>query len=551
MGQYKFSQAPNISIPRSKFNCPMNLVTSFNHGKLIPLDCFEVLPGDEVRLDLSAIIRMSTPIAPIFGNIKGHIYAFFVPMRLVWEHTAEFYGENKTSAGYQSYDYSIPSTFTGYDDNEVAIGSIAHYLGKPAWNAKSGVTYGTASTEVSVLKERGYCLIWNEYFRAQQLQNPILINLGDTGAIGTYTHGNDDNPTGVLKTFDFSTKPFNVCKEFDYFTAATISPQYGAAVTLPLGTSAPVGLVNNYTGALPANSTLTVKSASSSTPAGGQGQVVWSSGSNYGALLADLSQATAASINTIRQAFQVQKWLERSNFGSRFREMLNVHYGVTSPDSRVQVPEYLGGHDFYINVDQVISTADFNASASQKVGQTGAVSVTGVRNQNIIHKAFVEPGYLFVLMSTKHQRSYSQGFMREDTRKDIFDFYFPVFANLGDQAIKNKEIFGYLASPAEQENNFGYQEHWAEYRYRPNRQTGLLDPAVTGSLDYWSIGDVYNSKPTLSNSWIMENRNALTRALVSGAIGPDYIANFYLSYTLLREMPFNSIPGRIDHFGSM
>lgn len=549
MGAYRFSMAPNISVPRSKFRMPFNHVTSFNHGKLVPIDCFEILPGDEFKCDFSSIIRMSTPIAPIFGNIKAHVHAFFVPMRLVWEHTKEFYGENKTSAGYQQQAFTIPSVAINGFGNAINSDSVSAYLGKPISGG------GSNAVTFSILKERAYALIWSEYYRAQQVQAPFLLNVSDSGVVGSFVDGNLDYNTTGSKTFNGTTKCFNVCKEFDYFTAMTTSPQYGSAVTLPLGTTAPVVIKNNA----PASSGDAIKNLNVIQTliqvTGQQTGALYGSDGQYdgsGPLLADLSNATAASINSIRYAFQVQKWLERANFGSRFFEMLNLHYGVTSPDARLQRPEYLGGFDFYINVDQVVATATgSNSAASNDLGQTGAVSVTGVKNKNLFHKAFVEPGYVMVLISTTHERSYAQGLLREDTRKDRFDFYFPEFANLGDQSVLSKEIYFSNDSAALENAVMGYQEHWAEYRYRPNRVSGLMNPNATNSLDYWTLAEKFASRPVLSNAFIMEDRNALTRALVSGSTGPDYIGDFYLNYVAIREMPLYTIPGLVDHFGVM
>lgn len=563
MSNYRFSMAPNISVPRSKFKMPFNHVTSFNHGKLVPIDCFEILPGDEFKCDFASVIRMSTPIAPFFGNIKAHVHAFFVPMRLVWDHTKEFYGENKTSAGYQTLQYSIPrADIFGKDvmGAFVSANSISHYLGKPVTDGlNADIDYNSnVSVNLSLLKERCYALIWNEYYRAQQLQNPILIQTGDTGFIGTFSHGNSDYSYSS-NDFDFGTSPFNVCKEFDYFTAMTTAPQYGASVTLPLGSVAPIipDSSKNIPGKIVFKTESGLGTSGLLNVASGSNQAVKFNGSATAAeglqvastsLVADLSNATAASINSIRYAFQVQKWLERANFGSRFFEMLNLHYGVTSPDARLQRPEYLGGFDFYINVDQVLSTAGYQAGTSTEVGQPGAVSVTGVKNKNLFHKAFVEPGYVMVLISTTQERSYSQGVLREDTRSDRFDFYFPEFANLGDQEITEKEIYAYSGTP---NNIIGYQEHWAEYRYRSNRVSGILDPAVANSLNFWNLSERFYEVPTLSNSFIMENRDNLSRALVTGDSGPDYIGDFFLNYTAIREMPLYTIPGLVDHFGTM
>lgn len=388
---------------------------------------------------------------------------------------------------------------------------------------------------------------------------------------------NCTNTTGTLSsgTITFANSPLmNVCKEFDYFTAMTTAPQYGASVTLPLGTSAPVisdSSLHNMGAAIRVGenaigfsegSFLAIRAATGAlgtrTAQDSSGvSVIPTSGSggpaNHSNLITDLTQATAASINSIRYAFQVQKWLERANFGSRFFEMLNLHYGVTSPDARLQRPEYLGGMDFYINVDQVIATASGQNGEGEDsgVGQTGAVSVTGVSNRNLFNKAFVEPGYVLVLISTTHERLYAQGIRREDTRADRFDFYFPEFANLGDQAVKAKELFYGNSTLATEDANIGYQEHWAEYRYRPNQVSGKLNPNVANGMPWWTLAEAFASRPTLSNSFIMEDRNSITRAFVTGSRGPDYIADFHFAYTAIREMPLYTIPGLVDHFGVM
>lgn len=556
MSAYRFSLAPNISVPRSRFKMDFTHSTSFNHGKLVPIDCFEILPGDEFKLDLKAVVRMSTPIAPIFSNIKGHLHAFFIPMRLVWSHTKEFYGENKTAQGYQSYNYQIPHIGLGPDSTNPVVGSVSHYLGKPLTNSlQSGGGY---DVDVSVLKERCYFLVWSEYYRAQQVQAPFLLNDGDTGAIGTITSGNMDY-LSTTHTCSWQTTCMNVCKEFDYFTACTTAPQYGSSVSLPLGTSAPI-IGDSTQHSIGANgitfgTSATSKVSNANLVLNGSSKLASVSSSNSGAgltftnMIADLSNATAASINSIRYAFACQKWLERANFGSRFFEMLNLHYGITSPDARLQRPEYLGGKDFFINIDQVVSTADYSASSSQKVGQTGALSVSGVNAINLFHKAFVEPGYVLILMSTTHERSYTQGILREDLRKDRFDFYFPEFANLGDQSVYNCEIA--LRGNGNDKSTFGYQEHWAEYRYRPNRVSGILDPSAPNALTYWTTAEKFTSMPVLNNTFIMEDRNEITRCLVSGSSGPDYIGDFYFDYTAVREMPLYTIPGLVDHFGTM
>lgn len=538
MGQNYFARMPNIVYPRSKYKMPFDHSTSYNHGNLVPIDCFPVIPGDTMSLRLSSLIRMSTPIAPIMGNIHAHVHAFFVPMRLVWDYTEEFFGENKTSAGPQTTVYKIPNAYmssgygTGASDS-IGASALSHYLGKPATNN---------AIQASVLKERAYYLIWNEWYRAQQLQDPVLISKTGNGAnahIGSL-NGN---------TLKFSSNLLNVNKDFDYFTAATISPQYGPAVTLPLGTYAPI-VVENKTSSniLSGQFGTDLFEKAQPIPAGGTKQIdVYNSSNTFiGSEWADLSQATAATINSIRYAFAVQKYLERSNFGSRYFEVLKAHYGVTSPDARLQRPEYLGGAKFNINVNQVTSVAGYAAGVTTTVGETGAVSVTA-NNSSIFTKGFVEFGFVFVMLSTTHEQSYSQGLMREDFLFDKYDFYSPEFANLGDQAIYNKEI---MVTGTNDDDVFGYQEHWAELRYRPHRVSGLLDPNVSGSLDYWTLANKFSSRPSLGPTFIQENRDAITRCLKTGAAGPDYIGDFYFDYTATRELPVRSVPGLLDHVGN-
>lgn len=405
MANAHFSRMPNISIPRTKMKNHFPHKTSFNFGKLVPIDCFEVLPGDTHKLRLSSFIRMSTPIAPIMDNIYCYVHAFFVPMRLVWEHTEEFFGANKTTAGPQNSVYLIPRRSLYLDG--VTVGSVSHYLGKPLTAANSSkIFYGLAN----ILKERCYYLIASEWYRAQQVQNPVLLNKSDNNAIGTLNGANLYTSSQVL----------DVCKQFDYFTSCTTMPQYGTGVTLPLGSYAPVVAqtslhnmsnplklgVSGVSGGDVQTGFMELKSGEVG-PGNKSGMSSVTYKLDRSNLVADLSAATAATVNELRYAFAVQKYLERSNFGSRFFEMLAAHYGVTSPDARLQRPEYLGGKRFAINIQQVLSTADYAAGTGTKVGATGANSVT-VDISNLFTKGFVEPGYVMVLLSTKQDHTYSQ-----------------------------------------------------------------------------------------------------------------------------------------------
>ena len=546
MGDNRFASVPNISIPRSRFKQPFNHSYSMNHGYLVPADCFDILPGDTYKLDLASVIWMSNPIRPLFGNITCHVDVFFVPMRLVWDNTQAFFGENKTSAGYQQTSYKIPNMKLSKSLNP-SVHAVSAYLGKPIYHS---VSTSTQQVAVSVLKERGYYLIWNNYYRAQQLQAPIAVATGGNGtvsgnnAIGTYA--------GQFGTtaLTFADEVLQVNKEFDYFTAATTSPQYGPAVTLPLGTYAPVGLIDPLaSGTVTAgvvNPEMEANLTSSRTFVQAEGTSSNDGNNTVLKFVTDLSSATAATINTLRYAFAVQKYLERSNFGSRFFEMLQVHYGVTSPDATLQIPQRIGHADFAINISTVLSTAGAAADASTELGAPGATSCTANKSYLFTH-SFCEPGFLYVMVSTTHERSYTQGILREDMKLDRYEIYSPEFANLGDQEIKNCEI--YYGADAYNNDVFGYQEHWAEYRYRPHRTSGWLNNQVANALDFWVLTDEYTQRPALDGSWIKEDRDWVSNCLVSGSSGPDYIVDMYFDYTATREMPLFTIPGLIDHFG--
>lgn len=577
------SKMPNIAIPRSRFKQEFNHSTSFQHGKLIPIDCFEILPGDNYSLTLSSLIRMSTPIAPIFGNIKAYLHAFFVPMRLIWNDAEKFYGDPSNHDTLSSITPVDPSSIvvpnwkptTGSYGATDFNKSVTSYLGKPFCLGDGSIKADTVF--LSCLKERGYYVIWNEYFRPSNLIASALVNKAtqsDVTSVGSWGSEN----------LEFFHPCMPVCKQYDYFTACTLSPQFGASVQLPLGDFAPLFALDNvYEISDQARSNFgQVKFQPTSGNFTGDHALylnkdVFRIDSNSGTfggsynvgktnLAVDLSVATAATINSIRYAFQVQKYLERSNYGSKFYEILNAHYGVSSPDGRLQRPDRLGYHKFYINVSQVLATASStNGSEASSLGQTGAVSVTGDK-VHLFDGAFTEPGYLYVLIDTKYDRSYAGGILREDKRKTRLEFYSPEFANLGDQAIYKNELALYYNFTAGSKfgdaSIFGYQEHWAEYRYRKDRVSGILNPTSTAqagvsNLAFWTLADNFDSvdnstySVSLNPSFLFEDREALARTLSTGSAGPDFIADFHFEYIATRELPLYSIPGLIDHFGAL
>ena len=536
--EYSFSVMPSVSISRSRFNRKSQHKTSFNLGQIIPIYCDEVLPGDTRTFDMATLVRMSTPIAPIMDNIYMDIYAFFVPNRIVWDHWKEFMGENNVSAGIPSNTYSIP--YVGvYSNPTIDTDSYGDYFGLPV-----GVGV-LAQNKVSALPFRGLAKIYNRWFRNENVIAPLAVQTGDT---------NEVLVGGLSGSNQFVTTSSYVLKASklpDYFTKCLPYAQKGTAVSIPLGATAPVtakvsnGTTMGGTGNLqtslgtvalnPSTQNFVFNGVDSTNqPVSGTGQ-----------LIADLSSATAATINELRYAFQLQKLLEKDAlYGTRYWEILAAHFGVTAPDASLQDPEYLGGQRVNINIDQVLSTAGYANTSSTTVGAPGANSVSGWKG-SLFTKSFVEHGYIIICAVARHDQTYCQGINRMWTRQGRYDFYFPVFANLGAQDVKLKEI--YAAGTSADDNVFGYQEAWAEYRYKPSIATGLLNPNAANSLDYWTLSNKFAAAPTLGQTFMEQGRDNIKRALVTGNTGPDFIADFYFQDVAVRPMPVYSIPGLIDH----
>lgn len=544
--QKNFAITPSVSISRSKFRRPSQHKTSFNLGDIVPIYVdADILPGDTVSLDLASLVRMSTPIAPIMDNIFVDYYAFFVPNRLLWTNWKVFMGENDTNAGAVSSEPAIPVISINNSNSSImriGSGSLGDYLGLPV-----GLTSAIGSNEVFVSRLPGaaYYLIYSEWFRDQNLIAPYKINYSNGSSTYLAMQGSS--------YFGYGSALLKAAKESDYFTRALPFAQKGAPVSLPLGTTADVkwsatqagfsitsGQVLPYSveqaGAVQGtfnNVAQLNADGSVSMPINGAARVY-----------ADLSNATAATINQLRFAFQYQKFLEKDAlYGTRYWEILKGHFGITAPDASLQRPELLGHFRQHINVDQVLQTSESGTTA---LGTPGANSVSG-KSEHLISKSFVEHGVLMILAVARHEQTYGQGINRMWTRKTRTDYYFPVFANLGAQEIKNKEIYAVGDNGTQNEAVFGYQEAWAEYRYKPSIVTGLLNPAVSGSLGFWDLANNFGSLPTLSQSFIEQDRTNLARALVSGVTGPDFIADFYFDAVYVRPMPMYSIPGLIDH----
>lgn len=563
----RFAQAPQVDIQRSTFDRSSGHKTTFNAGKLVPIYVDEVLPGDTFEMSTSAIIRGSTPIFPVMDNANLDIYYFFVPNRLVWDHWKEFNGENTTSKWEQTVEYSIPQMAAPSGNGTVVgweKGTLADYMGIPTLIGP-GAPQADAQWTVNHLPFRAYCLIWNEWFRDQNLQDPVLIDTGDSQTNGTHLTPETDPIVNQNQAALTGANLLPVNKYFDYFTGALPEPQKGPDILLPLGNTAPVITTNTdvtgITGSSPglrfkSNTPINSQANLAVVPGGyGTGNLVHTTanadltnGNMIPAnLYADLENATAATINELRLAFQLQKLYERdARGGTRYIEIIKSHFGVTSPDARLQRPEYLGGERIPINIDQVIQTSGTMEGTTPQ-GNTGAYSLTGNQGSYFKH-SFVEHGYVLGLACVRTEHTYQQGLEKIWNRKNRFDFYWPALANIGEQAILNKEI--YLQSSKEaNEQAFGYQEAWAEYRYKPSRVSSAFRSNITtGSLDAWHYADYYEELPKLSAEWVQETYKNVDRTLaVQSTLEDQYIADFWFKCTCTRPMPIYSIPGLIDH----
>ena len=550
---------PTIDISRSKFDRSFTHKTTFNTGDIIPFFCTDILPGDTMKMNTAQVVRMMTPITPVMDNANLDTYFFFVPNRLIWEHWQEFCGENKTAPWIQQTEYQIPQVVapatTGWTK-----GSLADYFGYPT---------GVPGYKADVLPFRAYSLIYNEWFRDENLKNPVYISMGDSDTTGVDIL--DANYDPVTDT-ECGAAPLKAAKYHDYFTSCLPNAQKGPAVKVPLGKTAPI-VVGDSTD-LPTISGYTKGTGKDGEEifylAGNAGNALAAidSNGNYDNLgspkewgmVADLSNAVGATINQLRQAFQIQKFYERQALGgTRYIELIKSHFKTTNPDFRMQRPEYLGGMRTPININQVVQTDATSQQLGGKYesgtwkwemsdlspqGNTAAYSLTTGRNKDLFTHSFTEHGWVIGLAVVRTVHTYQQGLNRMFSRKSMFDFYWPELANLGNMGVLNKEI--YLQNTSADNEVFGYQEAWAEYRYMPDIVTGEMRSNYSQSLDIWHWADDYSSKPTLGSDWIDETKENVARTLAVQE-HDQFMGDFYFNCIMTRPMPLYSVPGLIDH----
>lgn len=549
-----FNQIPEMKASRTRFNRDQTVLTTFDSGKLIPFYVDEVLPGDTFNVDTSAIIRMTTPKYPVLDDAFIDFYYFYCPNRILWDNFKKFMGEAEETPWMPEKAYEVPKIIIkGTVDGKPKPdeGSILDYMGVP--------TKINGDFTVNALPIRAYVMIWNEFFRDENVGNPAQIKTDDTDVL--YDETTDDNIEGVIQKAITGGRCLPVNKFHDYFTSCLPYPQRGPAVTVPMTGNAPIRLGDDlltyveYPGSV--EMVLGVKSTSNAagsviygkkTGKPGEKMAMEFSGTEKtsgetgtgGWMYADLASVTAATINDLRKAVAVQQYYEAlARGGSRYREQVQALWNVVISDKTVQVPEYLGGGRYHVNINQIVQTSGQQTENDTPIGETGAMSVTPI-NESSFTKSFEEHGFVIGVCCVRHNHSYQQGLERFWSRRDRLDYYVPQFANLGEQPVKKKEIM--LTGSNEDDETFGFQEAWSDYRMKPNRVSGKMRSNAEGTLDFWHYADNYAKVPTLSQEWMVEGKNEIARTLIVQN-EPQFFGAVRIANKTTRRMPLYSVPG--------
>lgn len=547
-----FNQIPEMKASRTRFNRDQTILTTFDSGKLIPFYVDEVLPGDTFNVNTSAIVRMTTPKYPVMDDAFIDFYYFYCPNRILWDNFKSFMGEVEKTPWMPAKNYTVPKiVINGKETNpEPYEESILDYMGVP--------TKIKNQFEINALPIRAYVEIWNEFFRDENVDNAATIKTDDQSINYQDGRESEDKIEEILLKAVGGGRCLPVNKYHDYFSSCLPYAQRGPEVALPMqGNARIAGYTNDtFTTRTPlyANSFFDGSTNPGNTKDrlyaiaadGGTGSTFLNIGDGTGSdhqvvyLGADLNNVTAATINELRKAVAVQQYYEAlARGGSRYREQVQALWDVVISDKTVQVPEYLGGGRYHVNINQIVQTSGQQTNNDTPIGETGAMSVTPI-NESSFTKSFEEHGFVIGVCCVRHNHSYQQGLERFWSRTDRLDYYVPQFANIGEQPVKKKEIM--LTGTTKDEETFGYQEAWADYRMKPNRVSGKMRSNATESLDFWHYADNYSTVPTLSQEWMAEKKIEIARTLIVQN-EPQFFGAIRVANKTTRRMPLYSVPG--------
>lgn len=556
---YPFGSVPGIKIPRSKVGRPFDHKTTFNIGKLVPIYCKQVLPGQTSEIDLNSFIRLSTPVTPTMDNLIADVFAFFVPNRFLWDSFEKFVGANPDGSWAPTLPIVPPKLIAASGVTaRFGVDDLASYLGVYPPNVNIPKAGGEDNSDVLAnspvaLPIRAYCKIWNDWFRASWVEKEIPFPHNSNNHSITSGSASGNFYTDILVGRGLAP----VSKTPDLFTRCLPAPQYGDSIHIPVadlfnGTFGISALDGDDEALAPF---LESKIDADLSSSGYRNLRLYNDEAHEldnGSALSRLPYDSLGTINDLRNAFAIQRWQERTGRGgNRYPEILKSHYNVSNGDLRIGKSEYLGGKRIPINMSQVVqSGGSANTSSPTPLGSVAGLSVTGDKS-SLFTKSFTEHGWLLVCVCVRiEHHTYGQGIDRDKFFNTKFDLYWPEFCNVGEFAVYKKELYAGDSSHSYAQNKevFGYQEAWYQYRYNPNRLSGYMSPQVSGSLSVWHYGDYYNDRQSLTSTWLHEGTTELDRTLaVTSATTHQFIAEFYFKEKVVLPMPLYSEPGLIDH----